>query len=110
LLHYFFIMSSGTQSRWDSWPLSNGVAAAGGDALAKLMPAFPKPSFTFDYDADAERAALRQWRDTQPGRAIPAKDANRLLLATWNIANLCAQDRGPKDCAPCRGDFRGLIS
>jgi hypothetical protein len=63
------------------------------------MPSFPKPSFTFDYDADAERAALRQWRDTQPGRAIPAKDANRLLLATWNIANLGAQDRGPKDYA-----------
>ena len=63
------------------------------------MPSFPKPSFTFDYDADAERAALRQRRDTQPGRAIPAKDANRLLLATWNIANLGAQDRGPKDYA-----------
>ena len=63
------------------------------------MPSFPKPSFTFDYDADAERAALRQWRDTQPGRAIPAKDDNRLLLATWNIANLGAQDRGPKDYA-----------
>src|SRR5262249_26145781 len=29
----------------------------------------------------------------------PAKDANRLLLATWNIANLGAQDRGPKDYA-----------
>src|SRR4030095_11091984 len=63
------------------------------------MPSFAKPSFTFDYDADAERAALRNWRDTQPGRAIPAKDDNRLLLATWNIANLGAQDRGPKDYA-----------
>lgn len=63
------------------------------------MPSFPKPSFTFNYDADAERAALRHWRDTQPGRAIPAKAANRLLLATWNIANLGAQDRGPKDYA-----------
>src|SRR5262249_22196794 len=63
------------------------------------MPSFPKPSFTFDYDADAERAALRQWRDPHPGRAIPAKNTNRLLLATWNIANLGAQDRGPKDYA-----------
>ena len=63
------------------------------------MPSFPKPSFTFDYDADAERAALRNWRDTKPGRAIPAKTADRLLLATWNIANLGAQDRGPKDYA-----------
>ena len=63
------------------------------------MPSFPKPSFTFDYDADAERAALRHWRDTQPGRAVPAKAADRLLLGTWNIANLGAQDRGPKDYA-----------
>jgi endonuclease/exonuclease/phosphatase family metal-dependent hydrolase len=63
------------------------------------MPSFPKPSFTFNYDADAERAALRHWRDTQPGRAIPAKAANRLLLATWNVANLGGQDRGPKDYA-----------
>ena len=63
------------------------------------MPSFPKPSFTFNYDADAERAALRHWRDTEPGRSIPAKAANRLLLATWNIANLGAQDRGPKDYA-----------
>src|SRR5262245_54419140 len=64
-----------------------------------VMPSFPKPSFTFDYDADAERAALRHWRDNEPGRAIPAKDADRLLLATWNIANLGAQDRGPNDYA-----------
>src|SRR4030095_10842282 len=63
------------------------------------MPSFPKPSFTFNYDADAERAALRHRRDTQPGRAIPAKSASRLLRATWNIANLGAQDRGPKDYA-----------
>src|ERR1044072_9023187 len=63
------------------------------------MPSFPKPSFTFDYDVDAERTALRNWRDSQPGRAIPTKEANRLLLATWNIANLGAQDRGPKDYA-----------
>ena len=63
------------------------------------MPSFPKPSFTFDYDLDAERAALRRWRDTKPGRAIPDKTANSLLLATWNIANLGAQDRGPKDYA-----------
>src|SRR5262249_43506145 len=63
------------------------------------MPSFPKPSFTFNYDVDAERTALRHWRDTEPGRAIPAKAANRLLLATWNIANLGAQDRGAKDYA-----------
>jgi len=31
----FFIMSSATRSPWDSWPLSDAVAAAGGDVLAK---------------------------------------------------------------------------
>ena len=63
------------------------------------MPSFPKPSFTFNYNLNTERTALRNWRDNQPGRAIPAKAANRLLLATWNIANLGAQDRRPNDFA-----------
>src|SRR5215211_4081368 len=61
------------------------------------MPSFPKPGFEFEYDLAAERKALRKWRDNEPGRAVPAKAANRLLLATWNIANLGAQDRRPKD-------------
>jgi endonuclease/exonuclease/phosphatase family metal-dependent hydrolase len=63
------------------------------------MPSFPKPSFKFDYNLNTERTALRNWRDTKPGRAIPAKAANRLLLATWNIANLGAQARRPNDYA-----------
>ncbi|MDZ4844874.1 MAG: hypothetical protein SH857_04915 [Chitinophagales bacterium] len=37
--------------------------------------------------------ALRNYRVTKPGRSIPAKNKNRLLLATWNIANLGEQDR-----------------
>lgn len=61
------------------------------------MPAFPKPTFPFTYNADDEIAALRQYRDTKAGRAIPAKSANRLLLATWNIANLGLQKRRDKD-------------
>lgn len=61
------------------------------------MPSFPKPGFDFDYDTAAERKALRQWRDTKPGRAIPKKAADRLLIATWNIANLGAQKRRPAD-------------
>lgn len=61
------------------------------------MPPFPKPRFEFNYDVDAEVAALRNWRDNEPGRSIPAKKANRLLLATWNIANLGAQVRRPED-------------
>jgi len=63
------------------------------------MPSFPKPSFDFDYDTAAERKALRRWRDTKPGRAIPKKAADRLLIATWNIANLGAQKRRPADFA-----------
>ncbi len=63
------------------------------------MPSFPKPGFTFNYNLNTERTALRNWRDTQPGRAIPAKAPNRLLLATWNIANLGAQGRRSKDYA-----------
>ncbi|QDC11386.1 hypothetical protein FHY55_20085 [Oceanicola sp. D3] len=52
------------------------------------MPPFEPPAFAFSYDADAEIAAIRAWRDTQPGRAIPPKQNGRLLLASWNIANL----------------------
>ena len=63
------------------------------------MPSFPKPSFAYNYNTNAERTALRSWRDQKPGRAIPAKAANRLLLATWNIANLGAQARRSKDYA-----------
>ncbi len=63
------------------------------------MPAFPKPAFDFAYDPKVERAALRKWRDTKPGRAVPAKSKERLLLATWNIANLGAQARRPVDYA-----------
>ena len=63
------------------------------------MPAFPKPTFDFTYDLQAEIAAQTNYRNTKPGRAIPAKAANRLLLATWNIANLGAQERRPKDYA-----------
>lgn len=52
------------------------------------MPPFERPAFSFDFDADTEVQALRDYRDTAPGRAIPRKAADRLLLATWNIANL----------------------
>ena len=52
------------------------------------MPAFPKPTFPYDFVVNTEKRALRRYRDTKPGRAIPNKANNRLLLATWNIANL----------------------
>lgn len=63
------------------------------------MPPFPKPPFDYDYQVEAQRSALRNWRDSEPGRQTPAKAANRLLLATWNIANLGVQERRVKDYA-----------
>jgi len=61
------------------------------------MPSFPKPSFEFNYHTAVEISRLRAYRDTEPGRQIPAKASNRLLIATWNIANLGAQERRDKD-------------
>jgi endonuclease/exonuclease/phosphatase family metal-dependent hydrolase len=58
------------------------------------VPPHPKPGFKFRYDTAAEVAALRQHREL---RRIPAKSPSRLLLATWNIANLGVQDRRKSD-------------
>jgi endonuclease/exonuclease/phosphatase family metal-dependent hydrolase len=58
------------------------------------MPVFPKPGFAFDYDLNAERARLRKHKKK---RAIPKRGQGRLLVATWNIANLGAQDRRDQD-------------
>jgi hypothetical protein len=63
------------------------------------VPPFPRPAFAYDYDSAAEIAALRRWRTTKPGRQIPPKRPDRLLVATWNIANLGVQDRGEDDYA-----------
>jgi endonuclease/exonuclease/phosphatase family metal-dependent hydrolase len=61
------------------------------------MPAFPKPQFAYSYNVQNEILALRQWRDSQPGRAIPDKSANRLLVVTWNLANFGVQQRRDSD-------------
>ncbi len=58
------------------------------------MPVFPKPKFAFAYDRDAEIARLRQHKQT---RGIPAREPGKLLVATWNIANLGAQQRRDED-------------
>lgn len=63
------------------------------------MPPFPRPRFAYDYDLAREIAALRAYRKQKPGRQIPAKARDRLLLATWNIANLGVQDRLDSDYA-----------
>jgi len=61
------------------------------------VPSFAKPTFEFSYDVEAEKQALRHYRDNQPGRAIPKKRKDRLLIASWNIANLGLQKRQPQD-------------
>lgn len=52
------------------------------------MPPFPEPSFEYEYNVQAQINALREYEATKPGRDIPDKAPNRLLIATWNIANL----------------------
>jgi|SRR5215211_828901 len=61
------------------------------------MFAFPKPNFSYEYQLSSQIDALREYRDTAPGRAIPTKAADRLLVATWNVANLGVQQRREKD-------------
>jgi endonuclease/exonuclease/phosphatase family metal-dependent hydrolase len=60
------------------------------------MPVFPKPKFPFEYDVAAEVAHLR---DHKAARGIPERSAGKLLVATWNIANLGAQARRDQDRA-----------
>ena len=61
------------------------------------MPSFPKPSVTFKYKTSIEIQRLKKYRDSKPGRKIPSKSDDKLLLATWNIANLGEQKRRDKD-------------
>lgn len=58
------------------------------------MPVFPKPTFAFTYDPAVERLHLK---DHKHARGIPARAADTLLAATWNIANLGAQQRRSQD-------------
>jgi hypothetical protein len=63
------------------------------------VPAFPKPTVRYDYDVDTELRALRDYPKLpdREDRTIPPKAKDRLLLATWNIANLGLQKRREKD-------------
>ncbi len=67
--------------------------------LVALMPGFPKPRFAYDYDVDSELKALRNYprQAGKEDRTIAAKAKSRLLLATWNVANLGVQKRREKD-------------
>lgn len=58
------------------------------------MPVFPKPRFAFEYDLNAEIARLRKHKKS---RAIPKREQGKLLVATWNIANLGVQARRDQD-------------
>lgn len=58
-----------------------------------IMPAFPKPKFSYSVNVNKEKANLITYRDTKKDRAIPKKSDGKLLLATWNIANLGLQVR-----------------
>jgi endonuclease/exonuclease/phosphatase family metal-dependent hydrolase len=58
------------------------------------MPVFPKPDFPFSYNVAAEIAHLRAHKQT---RLVPDKVADRLLVATWNVANFGAQERRDQD-------------
>ncbi len=60
------------------------------------MPSFPKPNFTHQVDLKKEINAIKKYRDSKPEIKIPQSTSKNLLLATWNIANLGAQDREPE--------------
>lgn len=57
------------------------------------MPSFPKPKFPYTVNLAKEIKALRTYRDNEPGRQIPVAGDTNLRIATWNIANLGAQER-----------------
>lgn len=54
------------------------------------MPAFPKPRFTHNFNV---QKVIEDLQDHKVKRSIPAKNADSLLIATWNIANLGLQKR-----------------
>src|SRR5687767_9426475 len=62
------------------------------------MPPHPRPKWDAEFPVDARRE-LRALRAHARLRGIPAKAPDRLLLATWNIANLGLQTRDAADYA-----------
>ena len=58
------------------------------------MPSFPRPHPDIDYSLAAEKAAIDSWFKK---REVPRTAGRRLLLASWNIANLGEQKRDPRD-------------
>src|SRR5512143_31209 len=58
------------------------------------MPPFPKPDFPFEYDVSAETKRLLAHKQA---RGIPKREPGKLLVATWNLANLGVQARRDQD-------------
>jgi endonuclease/exonuclease/phosphatase family metal-dependent hydrolase len=54
------------------------------------MPGFRKPDFDYPFELNVELDTLREHKKV---REIPEPAAGRLLLATWNVANLGVQER-----------------
>jgi endonuclease/exonuclease/phosphatase family metal-dependent hydrolase len=54
------------------------------------MVAFEKPDYTFPFSVETERQHLLQHKAK---RGIPDKREDRLLIATWNVANLGLHER-----------------
>src|SRR5688572_13899459 len=57
------------------------------------MPSFPKPKFPYTVNHSKQIKALRKYRDSKEDLKIPASTSKNLRVATWNIANLGAQER-----------------
>ena len=60
------------------------------------MPSFPRPRPDLNYDLATEKTALDS---LFAERQVPSSQSGRLLLASWNIANLGEQKRDPQDLA-----------
>jgi len=58
------------------------------------MPSFGKPNPPLNYSLAAEKRAITRWFTH---REVPEKHDGKLLLASWNIANLGEQKRDAKD-------------
>jgi endonuclease/exonuclease/phosphatase family metal-dependent hydrolase len=71
-----------------------GSTPASANRSKVTIPPFPKPRSDFDYDLSVE---LRALRDHKKRRGVPGRSRDRLLLATWNVANFGVHERREKD-------------
>jgi len=55
------------------------------------------PTLTYRYDVKDEVAALNTRRKLGPGQLLPERQPGRVLVASWNIARLGANERRDED-------------